>query len=156
MGTKTLSSAMASFLGAPRILQSMASDRIFPILNTFAKGHGPSSNPRRATVLSLGIALATVALGELNVIAPVVSMFFLISYGLLNYATYFEARGADPSFRPRFRFFDKRVSLAGALGCLGVMLAINPIAGGLAIVALLGIRGYLLGTDRPDRFSHLS
>mgnify|MGYP001822081928 CR=1 FL=1 len=152
----TLSSAMASFLGAPRILQSMASDRIFPILNTFGKGHGPSSNPRRATVLSLGIALATVALGELNVIAPVVSMFFLISYGLLNYATYYEARGADPSFRPRFRYFDKRVSLAGALGCLGVMLAINPIAGGVALVALLAIRAYLLGTDRPNRFSDAS
>ena len=104
----TLSSAMASFLGAPRVLQALASDRVFPILNPFSKGHGPTANPRRATILSLGIALATVALGELNAIAPIVSMFFLISYGLLNYATYYEARGGDPSFRPRFRFFDRR------------------------------------------------
>ena len=106
--------------------------------------------------LSLGIALATVALGELNVIAPVVSMFFLISYGLLNYATYFEARGADPSFRPRFRYFNKWASLGGAIGCLGVMLAINPIAGGAAVLAMLGIRAYLQKTERPDRFSDAS
>ena len=89
-------------------------------------------------------------------IAPVVSMFFLISYGLLNYATYFEARGADPSFRPRFRFFDKRLSLLAALGCLGVMLAINPIAGGVAVAALLGIRFYLQRSDRPDRWTDAS
>ena len=149
----TLSSAMASFLGAPRILQSLASDRVFPILNSFAKGHGPSGNPRRATIFSLAIALATVALGELNAIAPVVSMFFLISYGLLNYATYFEARGGDPSFRPRFRYFDKRLSLLGAIGCLGVMLAINPIAGGVALAALLAIRFYLQRVDRPERWT---
>ena len=149
----TLSSAMASFLGAPRIMQSLASDRVFPALNSFAKGHGPTENPRRATLLSLAIALLTVALGELNVIAPIVSMFFLISYGLLNYATYFEARGADPSFRPRFRYFDKRLSLLGAVGCLGVMLAINPLAGAVAVAALLGIRAYLQRADRPDRWS---
>ena len=75
----TLSSAMASFLGAPRILQSLASDRIFPFLNPFAKGSGPTSNPRRGVILSAAIAYATVAYGHLNLIAPVVSMFFLIS-----------------------------------------------------------------------------
>ena len=48
----TLSSAMASFLGAPRILQSLSSDRIFPFLNPFAVGTGPTSNPRRGVLLS--------------------------------------------------------------------------------------------------------
>ncbi|MBT8208413.1 MAG: amino acid permease, partial [Acidimicrobiia bacterium] len=148
----TLSSAMASFLGAPRILQSLASDKVFPILNPFAKGVGETNNPRRGVLLSLVVALATVALGNLNAIAPVVSMFFIISYGLLNYATYFEARAKSPSFRPRFRFFDKRISLAGALMCLGAMLAINVIAGAAAVVVLLGIYQYLRRSERPDRW----
>ena len=60
----TLSSAMASFLGAPRILQSLASDRVFRPLTPFAKGHGPSENPRRGVLLSAGIALTTIALGN--------------------------------------------------------------------------------------------
>jgi amino acid transporter len=53
----TLSSAMASFLGAPRILQSLAGDRIFPFLNAFAKGTGPSENPRRGGIAFCGNCL---------------------------------------------------------------------------------------------------
>ncbi|MCP3953575.1 MAG: amino acid permease, partial [Desulfobacterales bacterium] len=100
----TLSSAMASFLGAPRILQSLSGDKIFPLLNPFSKGAGAANNPRRGVLLSTIIAFATIAIGNLNLIAPIVSMFFLISYGLLNYATWFEARAASPSFRPRFKW----------------------------------------------------
>ncbi len=60
-----LSSAMASFLGGPRVLQSLAADRIVPILLPFAKGHGPSNNPRRAILFSGVISLITVGLGNL-------------------------------------------------------------------------------------------
>ena len=149
----TLSSAMASFLGAPRILQSLSADRIFPFLLPFAKGTGPTQNPRRGVLLSAGIAFATIGLGKLNIIAPVVSMFFLISYGLLNYATFFEARAGSPSFRPRFRWYDKRFSLAGALACLTVMLAIDVTAGVVALAILFGIYQYLKRTSGPARWA---
>ena len=149
----TLSSAMASFLGAPRILQSLSTDRIFPFLLPFSKGVGPTNNPRRGVLLSAGIAFATVALGNLNVIAPVVSMFFLISYGLLNYATFFEARSASPSFRPRFRWFHYRLSLLGAMACLGVMLAIDFTAGIVAVTVLFAIFQYLKRTAGPARWA---
>jgi amino acid transporter len=149
----TLSSAMASFLGAPRILQSLAGDRIFPFLNFFAKGSGPTSNPRRGVLLAAGIAYATVAYGQLNLIAPVVSMFFLISYGLLNYATYYEVRSQSPSFRPRFRYFNKWLSLAGALACLGAMLAVDLTAGIVAVAVLFAIFQYLRRTAGPSRWA---
>jgi amino acid transporter/Spy/CpxP family protein refolding chaperone len=149
----TLSSAMASFLGAPRILQSLAGDRIFPFLNPFAKGVGPSENPRRGVLLSAGIAYATIGLGHLNLIAGVVSMFFLISYGLLNYATYFEAHSASPSFRPRFRYFNKWLSLAGAMACLGTMMAVNYRAGIVAIAVLFAIFQYIKRTAGPSRWA---
>jgi len=149
----TLSSAMASFLGAPRILQALAGDRIFPWLTPFAKGYGPSHNPRRGVLLSAGIGYTTIALGQLNLIAAVVSMFFLISYGLLNYATYFEARSASPSFRPRFRYFNKWLSLAGALACLGTMLAVDLRAGVFAVAVLFGIFQYLRRTAGPSRWA---
>jgi amino acid transporter len=149
----TLSSAMASFLGAPRILQSLAADRIFPFLNFFAKGSGPASNPRRGVLLAAGIAYATVAYGRLNLIAPVVSMFFLISYGLLNYATYYEASSQSPSFRPRFRYFHRRLSLAGALACLGAMLAVDLAAGIVAVAVLFAIYQYLKRTAGPARWA---
>ena len=152
----TLSSAMASFLGAPRILQSLASDRIFPLLTPLAKGHGPTSNPRRAVLVSAVIAVMTIGLGNLNAVAPVVSMFFLISYGLLNYATFYESRAKSPSFRPRFRFFNQWASLAGALACLGAMLAINAIAAAAAVAVLFGIFRYLAARRVPDRWADSS
>ncbi len=149
----TLSSAMASFLGAPRILQSLAADKVFPPLNPFAAGHGPTGNPRRGVLLATVIAFATIGLGNLNAIASVVSMFFLISYGLLNYATYFEARANSPSFRPRFRFFNSTLSLAGALGCLAAMLAISPTAGALAVVVLFVLYQYVSRSVRVERWA---
>jgi len=149
----TLSSAMASFLGAPRILQSLSQDRVFPFLLPFAKGHGEAQNPRRAVMLSAGIAFATVGLGKLNLIAPVVSMFFLISYGLLNYATYFEAKSSSPSFRPRFKWFHPKLSLLGGIACLGVMLAIDVKAGVVAISLLFAVQQYLKRTASPSRWA---
>ena len=109
--------------------------------------------PRRAVLLSAIIAFATVGLGNLNVIAPVVSMFFLVSYGLLNFATYFEARAQSPSFRPQFRFFNQWFSLFGWIACFGVMLAIDAIAGVISIVVLTAVYKYLKRTVGPSRWA---
>lgn len=138
----TLSSAIASMMGAPRTLQRLAADRLVPQLEPFAAGSGSGNNPRRGTALSAAIALLTVAAGDLDVVAPVISMFFLSSYGMINYATYSEARAASTSFRPTFRYFHWRASLAGTIACLGAVLAIDPLAGGLAGVALLVLYRY--------------
>ncbi|MCF8109298.1 MAG: hypothetical protein K9J81_09925, partial [Desulfohalobiaceae bacterium] len=145
----TLSSAMASFLGAPRILQALSADHIFPLLKPFAQGVGPMNNPRRGVLFSAAIALGTIGIGRLNAIAPLVTMFFLISYGLLNYATYFEARSQSPFFRPSFRLYDQRFSLAGLFSCLGVMLAINPGTGIAAVAVLFAVYHYLKRTSGP-------
>jgi len=149
----TLSSAMASFMGAPRILQSLASDRIFSLLTPFAKVSEPSGNPRRGVLLSAGIAFVTIALGQLNLVASLVSMFFLISYGLLNYATYFEARTQSPSFRPRFKWFSPPLSLLGFFTCLGAMLAIDLKSGVGAIALLFAVYQYLKRTAGPARWA---
>jgi amino acid transporter len=149
----TLSSALASFLGAPRILQSLARDEVFPWLGRFAAGSGPHGNPRLAVLPTAAVALAVVALGDLNKVAAVVSMFFLVSYGLLNYATYFEASAGSPSFRPTFRFYDRRLGLAGAAGCLAAMLAIDLAAGAIAVLIVYAIYHYLRYQAVPVRWT---
>ncbi len=149
----TLSSAMASFLGAPRILQSLASDRLFRLLQPFARTTRKSGNPRAGVLLSATIALLTIAAGQLDLIAPVVSMCFLVSYGLINFATYFESSAGSPSFRPGFRYFNRWLSLAGGLACLGAMLAIDWVAGVLAISLLLAVHQYLKHTAHLARWA---
>jgi len=149
----TLSSAMASFLGSPRILQSLAKDKIFKVLNPFAKGVGVADNPRRGILFSGVIALVTISLGQLNLIAQVVSMFFLISYALINYATFYESRTQSPSFRPRFRLFSPWLSLAGFIICSGAILAIDIQSGIMAVCVLLAIYQYLKQRTGPARWA---
>ncbi|WDP91117.1 MAG: amino acid permease [Desulfobacter sp.] len=149
----TLSSAMASFLGAPRILQSLSADKIFKSLTPFAKGYGPANNPRKGVLLSLALAAGVISLGQLDLIAGIVSMFFLISYGLLNYATYFEASTQSPSFRPRFKWYHRYVSMAGFLACLGVMLAIDIRTGIASTAVLFAIYQYLSRVEGPARWA---
>ena len=142
----TLSSAMASCLGAPRILQALARDKVIRPLDTFAAGSGPTDNPRRAVLLAGAIALGTIAIGNLNAVAAVVGMCFLLSYGLLNYATFVEARASSPAFRPRFRFFNAWVSLGGAGLCLFAGAMINPVAAAIAGAFMVALHQYLRTT----------
>ena len=130
----TLSSALGSFLGAPRILQAMGQDRLLKPLIYFGKGEGPTGEPRRATILTLGIALVVVWSGDLNAVAGIISMFFLIAYGMINFSAFVEGRGGNPSFRPRFKAFGWPAALAGTVGCAIAMVKIDETA---AIVAIL-------------------
>lgn len=123
----TLSSALGSMMGAPRILQAFARDNISRHMRPFAKGSGAGGEPRRATILTFFIAEGGIMLGDLNAIAPIITMFFMITYGTLNLACFYEGITRNPSYRPRFRFSHWSLSLAGAIGCAVVMLLINPL-----------------------------
>ena len=81
----TLSSAIGSILGAPRILQALTRDDIFPrSLNFLAQGSGQDDEPRIGTAVTLVVSILGVCLGDLNIIAPVLTMFFLTTYLVLN------------------------------------------------------------------------
>ena len=137
----TLSSAIGSILGAPRILQALARDNVLPrSLRWLGKGNGPTDDPRIGTLFTLGLVLAVVMLGSLDLIAPVLSMFFLTTYLVLNVAAGLEGFLQSPSFRPSFKVHWS-LSLLGALGCIGVMFLINPVAtvAALVIVGLIYI-----------------
>jgi solute carrier family 12 (sodium/potassium/chloride transporter), member 2 len=135
----TLSSALGSFLGAPRILQAMGQDRLMRVFSFFGKGAGATQEPRRATILTLAIAVGVIWAGDLNAVAEIISMFFLIAYGMINLSAFIESRSANPSFRPQFRYFHWSLALAGAIGCAVVMIKINETYALVAfgIVALL-------------------
>lgn len=118
----TLSSALGSILGAPRVLQALARDRIMPRI--IGRGYGKGDDPRIATLISFGIGAIALLLGDLNAIAPVLSMFFLTSYGLLNLCATFEGLVGSPSWRPKFKVH-WIYSLLGTMGCFAAMFMIN-------------------------------
>ncbi|TWT41415.1 amino acid permease [Botrimarina hoheduenensis] len=151
----TLSSALGSMMGAPRILQAFARDEVFPWLKFFAAVSGPSREPRRATVFSFVIAEACVLLGDLNAIAPIITMFFMITYGLLNLATFYESITRNPSYRPTFRYCHWSLSLLGAVGCLAVMLLINWLWALVAIAVIGAIYAYIRFMEIEGRWGDL-
>jgi hypothetical protein len=132
----TLSSALGSMMGAPRILQAFARDNVFRWLQPFGLGSGAANEPRRATVLTFVIAQFCILTTDLNTIAPLITMFFMITYGLLNLATFYEAVTKNPSYRPRFRYCHWSTSLAGAIGCLAVMFCIDWLWASVSIVLI--------------------
>jgi amino acid transporter len=139
----TLSTALGSYLGAPRVLQAVARDRLLPILAPFAKGSLHGDEPRRALLLTGVLALSILVWAALsggdnafNIVASVISMVFLATYGMINLAAFIEGFGGNPSFRPRFRFFHWLPALLGFLGCAGVALIINAPAAIAAAVAI--------------------
>jgi len=137
----TLSSALGSILGAPRILQALARDRVLPRWMRFlGKGSGVNEEPRVGLAVTLVVVLAAVYVGELNLIAPVLTMFFLTTYLVLNLSAAIETFLQSPSFRPQFRVHWS-FSLLGAMGCLGMMFLINPLA--TLVAAIVSISIYL-------------
>ena len=121
----TLSSALGSILTAPRTLQALAYDGLAP--RFLARGGGATNEPRVATVLTFLLAQTGIMLGNLDAIAPVLTMFFLVTYGFINLACGLERWAASPSFRPDFTV-PAAISLLGALACLYVMSIINMLA----------------------------
>jgi amino acid transporter len=74
----TSSSALASIQSSARILQALALDGIVPPLRRFAVTY--RGEPALAVLVSISIAFCVLLIGSLNAIAPVLTMFFLITY----------------------------------------------------------------------------
>ncbi len=129
LAASTISSALGSVLVAPRTLQALASDKSFPlpgINRKLASGKGATNEPRNATFFAFLIAFVFVSMGNVDAVAEIISMFFLITYGSLCLISFLNHFGSSPSYRPRFRskwYF----SLMGFLLSVWVMFMINPL-----------------------------
>ena len=126
----TLSSAVGSFLCAPRVFQALARDRIMPRI--FARGWGATDDPRFGSLGCFAIAAACLWFGDINAIAPVLTMFNLSTYALLNLSAALESAMGNPSWRPTFRV-RASFSFLGFVMCIVAMFMISP---GWTFVAL--------------------
>lgn len=137
----TYSSALGSILVAPRTIQALASDKSLPFdrLNRFlAQGKGKNNEPFNATLVSFLIALVFVLIGNIDRVAEIISMFFLITYGSLCLISFLNHFGSPPSYRPRFKskwYF----SLGGFILSVWVMFMINALYTLLAYLVIVVI-----------------
>ena len=143
------SSAVGSILGAPRTLQALSIDGLAP--GRFGRDQGVAAEPRMGLVVTVAIALVAVLLGDLNAVAPVVSMFFLTIYGTVNLVAALETLAGDPSWRPKIRI-PWPISLLGALGCIAAMFLISPVAAAVAILVEIGLYFFVARRERRADF----
>lgn len=141
----TLSSALASLVGAPRILQSVASDKIFPfkVINVFSYGRGETNEPILGYILTYFITLGCVGIGNLDLLAPIISNLFMISYALTNYACFESSRSNAPNWRPSFKYYNKYASLFGTAICVVVMFFIDVVPAIVTIAFAIAVWCYL-------------
>jgi len=145
----TLSSAIGSILVAPRTLQALGADEVVPqprLNQMLSAGVGEANEPRNATIVTSALALVFVLLGSVDLVARIVSMFFMVTYGALCAISFLEHFAARPSYRPSFRS-KWYLSLTGAVMCLVLMLQMDLL---FAFTAIL-VMGLLYTVIRRSR-----
>lgn len=139
LAASTISSALGSVMVAPRTLQALAMDRSFPLIriNRFlSRGRDQDNEPVNASLVTCLIALVFVAMGDVNAVAQVISMFFMVTYGSLCLISFLNHFGSSPSYRPSFR--SKWIfSLLGFITSVWVMFRISMVYTLLAFIVII-------------------
>ncbi len=153
LGAAALSSALGSLLVAPRTLQALARDRVLPVpaLNRLLKrGQGEAQEPVIATWVSSLIAVIFVLVGDIDFIAHILSMFFMVTYGALCAVSFLEYFAGNPSYRPTFhsRWY---LSLLGAVVCAQLMFQINVLYAIVSVVLIMLTYVGLRSSRRGER-----
>ena len=138
----TFSSALSSMVGAPRILLALGQKNILPRSTFFAK-IGRTGEPSNAIYFSMVVVIISLLFRNLNAIAPLITMFFLITYAMINVVVLIEQQLALPSFRPMLKV-PIIVPLIGTIGCFLVMFIINSTVSLIALAVVIAFYAVLL------------
>ncbi|XP_049837763.1 bumetanide-sensitive sodium-(potassium)-chloride cotransporter-like isoform X10 [Schistocerca gregaria] len=121
----SLSSALSSLISAPKIFQALAKDKLYPYIEWFSKGYGKNNEPIRGYILTFVIAVGFILTGDLNIIAPLISNFFLATYALINFSTFHASLVKPIGWRPKFRYYNMWICLLGSTLCVSIMFLIS-------------------------------
>lgn len=153
LAAASLSSALGSIMVAPRTLQAMGYDQVFPggaLNNWLSKGKAKDNEPTNAGLVSIIIAYVFVAFGDIDFVARIISMFFMVTYGVICLISLLEHFAADPSYRPTFRS-RWYLSLIGAVTSFWLMFKMNAPYAILSLIIMGGIYMTVSGYNRKEK-----
>ncbi|MGB5315955.1 MAG: amino acid permease [Robiginitalea sp.] len=137
----TFSSALASIVGSSRILFAMGEHRVLPF-SEFLSGTSGNGQPRNAMLITGILIFATLLLRNLNAVAPLVTLFFLITYAMINIVVIIEQNLGLISYRPVFKIH-RWVPWLGLVSSVFAMFIINPTISLVSIMIVLAVYWYL-------------
>ncbi len=138
LAAASLSSALGSIMVAPRTLQAIGFDDIFPQGNVnrwFAKGRKNDNEPINGSLVTIIIAYIFVFIGDVDIVAQIISMFFMVTYGAICLISFLEHFAADPAYRPTFKS-NWQISLLGTLFSFWLMFKMNATYAAVSVIIM--------------------
>lgn len=138
LAASTISSALGSIMVAPRTLQALGGDRSFPWASANKKISAlrkKDGEPFNASLVTVIIAMIFVIIGDVDIVAQIITMFFMVTYGSLSLISFLNHFGSAPSYRPTFRS-RWYLSLIGFIMAVWLMFKINAFYALAAIIAM--------------------
>jgi len=142
LAAATISSALGSIIVAPRILQALAQDKVFlseslnDLLRRRKRRHKGQLEPMNATMVTSIFVFIFVIIGDVNFVAEIISMFFMVTYGSICLISFLQHFAGDPSYRPTFRS-KGLISLVGAVASIYLMFKMNTSYAWLSIAMMV-------------------
>ncbi|MEZ4886241.1 MAG: amino acid permease [Chitinophagales bacterium] len=149
----TVSSALGSIMVAPRTLQAIGGDKVTPFrkFNFFiGKGKGNNNEPFNAAIITIIISFGIIIIGDVNFVAEIISMFFMVTYGSLCLISFLQHFAADPSYRPTFRS-RWYISLLGFFMCVWLMFKMNPSYAFLSVAFMVGLYLFISTSEQGQK-----
>lgn len=144
----SLSQALQCLIVAPRMMQSLAADKIFAVMNPLRR-ISMSGEPVRALAFTYVVAGLLVLIGKLDVVAPLLTMCFLVAYGFVNLSCFVLTWAKSPTWRPagifkkRWRVWYLGMGGAGFCTCLAIMVTVDHYWALAACLMAAGIYLYV-------------
>lgn len=128
-------SIIVGIVGAAKLLQAIARDEILPGLAIFGRGDSKTDDPKIA-ILFTWVICQLFLFADLNQIATLITMAFLMTFIVTNLACALLKIGSAPNFRPSFKYFSTNSALAGTIFCFGAMFIVDGVTASLILVTL--------------------
>ncbi|OWA51104.1 Solute carrier family 12 member 2 [Hypsibius exemplaris] len=145
----TVSTSLGCIHFAPKVFQALCRDHIFPYIHFFGKGYGHHDEPYRAYFLSMLIAIAFLMSPDINFISNVVCNCFLMTYAMVNYATFDASFSRSPGWRPTFKYYNMWLSLVTCIACLAFMFCVD-YQSAIIVFVLAGVLWLYVFYKKPE------
>ncbi|KAK1453865.1 amino acid permease [Colletotrichum melonis] len=151
----TFFSAVMGLIGAAKLMQALARDKLLPGLLPFSKGTKRADEPIQAIILTY--VLAQIAMfANLNQIATLISMGYQMTFFVMNLACFLLKIGSAPNFRPAFKFFSWETAFAGSIMSAAAMFFIDQTYAATAVCLLIFLFSLIHYLSPPKRWGDVS
>jgi solute carrier family 12 (potassium/chloride transporters), member 9 len=151
----TFFSTLMGIIGPAKQLQAIARDNVFPGLTVFGQGNAKSDAPLIAILFTF-VVTQFVLLLDINRIASLITMAYLMTFFALNVATFLLKIGSAPNFRPSFQYFNWGTAAFGAVLSVVTMFFVDGFSASGAVMILLLLITIIHYTTPPKPWGSIS